>query len=441
MREFLNLFKKREDKRVEFIELVYDLMFVYIVRRYNPILHEMTGDFFSLDTFLLFLLATITAIQIWYFSTLYINRYGENSVRDYVFLLSNMYLLYFMVDGLGAEGDANYVQFCVSWAMILLNISLQYIMQLRRNTKPLEVLPLRAHYISLIVQASIILISIPIEHYTGSAIAWVSLIAGVIAIIVGEQLDFVIPLNSEHITERIMLYMVFTFGETIISISEYFVEGFNLVTIYYSLMAFLIVAGLLLTYGLLYNRIIDRERYNIGIIYMVIHAALIISLNCITVGLEFMTMSEVGLEKKSAFLAFSFVCYYIITYFLGFYAKRKYRAGMSLYSRLILISAAYLVLAYAFYQSPAIAIAFSVIYVYSMFFMVAVRMIAVQKRRQEELKKVIHERVHEQVKDVAGNILSEYISNTEAGDEAYETETAEEQDQQERPPYGLSCQG
>ena len=369
------IFFDSTEKKVEFIELIYDLSFVYLIGKNNALLHHVEGGFFTLNTFIVYMLANLVALQVWYFSTLYINRYGQNSIRDYVYLFINMYLVYFLGDGITGDYSAKFAQYNVCWALILINTAVQYFMTYRdiKGTKPWEEAPIQVHICTLLLQAVIVLVSIPIAQKTGTFVSWVSLIVGVVSALAFEQLDFLIPMNSEHLTERIMLYMVFTFGETIISISEYFTSGFSLTALYYSVCAFLIATGLFLMYGLMYNRIIDRKRTHIGTLYMLIHVLLILSVNNITVAMEFMREEEVLLVPKLAFLVLSMVMYYVITYFLGLYSKKCYKAGLHYFSRMLLFSALFVILELVLKDSLQTGIAVSVIYVFAMLFMVVRR--------------------------------------------------------------------
>ena len=56
----------------------------------------------------------------------------------------------------------------------------------------------------------------------------------------------------------------------IISIATYFTGDLSVRGVFFSTMAFLIVVGLFLSYGTLYNRIIDREAVTNGTGYMMI---------------------------------------------------------------------------------------------------------------------------------------------------------------------------
>ena len=112
----------QQEKKVEYLELIYDLIFVYIIGRNNSLLHYIENGFVSAGTFLTYVLCSLAIIQIWNFSTFYINLYGRNGKRDHVFLFINMYLLYHMADGISSGWRASVDQFCIAWFLILVNI-------------------------------------------------------------------------------------------------------------------------------------------------------------------------------------------------------------------------------------------------------------------------------------------------------------------------------
>ena len=113
-----------------------------------------------------------------------------------------------------------------------------------------------------------------------------------------------------------MLYVVFTFGEMIIVIAEYFEGGLNGSSVYFSLMCFLIVVGLFLCYGVLYDRIIDRERMDNGMGYMMLHVFLLFGMNSLTTSLEFMRDEAVALWPKTIFLILSFLLFFVCLFWL-----------------------------------------------------------------------------------------------------------------------------
>ena len=83
-------------KKVEYIELIYDLIFVYLIGRNNSLMDKIEGGFIAFDTFSTYLITSLIILQIWYHSVVFINRFGKNGVQEKVMMLINMFLLYLM---------------------------------------------------------------------------------------------------------------------------------------------------------------------------------------------------------------------------------------------------------------------------------------------------------------------------------------------------------
>ena len=60
---------KKDEKKVEYLELIYDLIFVYVIGRNNSLLHDIINGFVTGSTFIAYILCSLAIIQIWNFST------------------------------------------------------------------------------------------------------------------------------------------------------------------------------------------------------------------------------------------------------------------------------------------------------------------------------------------------------------------------------------
>ncbi len=54
----------REEKKVEYIELIYDLIFVYMVGRNNSLLHNFEEGFIAPENLIAYTMCTLAIIQI-----------------------------------------------------------------------------------------------------------------------------------------------------------------------------------------------------------------------------------------------------------------------------------------------------------------------------------------------------------------------------------------
>ena len=360
-----------EEKKVEYLELIYDLIFVYLIGRNNGILHHVENGFITFEVFFAYILCTLAVIQIWSFTTIYINLHGRNSVRDHIFLFINMYLLYHMGNGIGTAWRDDFYEFNISWILILGNIALQYFLEVRnQKNMPWAVSVLKQQGLIIIIECVLILVHILVFYLTGVSTAYVPILFGIVISFFTGHIFSMFPVDFMHLTERVMLYVVFTFGEMIIAVSSYFEDGFSANSMYFSIMAFLIVVGLFISYEVFYNMIIDREMISNGLVYMLVHVFLILSLNNISVALEFMREDEVALLPKMLFISISILVYFICLFILGMFAKKKCTFRARFFIWMIVLSATFVILMIILREYMYVNIAVTAAYVLGVFLVI-----------------------------------------------------------------------
>ena len=187
-----------------------------------------------------------------------------------------------------------------------------------------------------------------------------------------------------HLTERAMLYVVFTFGEMIIALAAYFRGdgSFDLNVIYFSLMGFLIVVGLFLSYEIFYDHLLDRERADNGFMYMAIHIFIIFALNNITASLEFMREPEVALMPKMLFMIISVITYYTFLFFTRSYAKAACSLRGRFVVKMLALTAAFTGLMVAFRENSYAHIFITAAYIFAI-----VRVLYEARLKTEEKEK------------------------------------------------------
>ncbi len=361
----------RNEKKVEYVELIYDLIFVYIIGRNNSLLQYLEDGFVSFSTFLTYLTFTLAVIQLWTLTTYYINVYGRNGVRDHVMLFVNMFLLYYMGEATRQHWQAFHTQYHVAWILILINIALQYFLELR-NRKGEPEYEKRIIRMAGIILIEALLVFCAILEYRWRSTTYLSLAAILISMVLialpgkDRESDVV---DFTHLSERAMLYVVFTFGEMIIVLAGYFEGHFSFRNLYFSLMGFLIVVGLFLSYGMLYDHIIDREKKTNGIGYMLIHIFIIFSLNSITISLDFMRMEGVSLLPRMIMLTASFVAYFFFLFATEGYAKPTCYDKGRLLVKVGMMGLVFVVLMILLRDHMILNIALSVAFIYCVFFL------------------------------------------------------------------------
>ncbi|MBQ5399020.1 MAG: low temperature requirement protein A [Ruminococcus sp.] len=359
---------EKKERKVEYVELIYDLIFVYIIGRNNSLLHHLTDGFIDPVSAFAYVLCTLAAIQIWNFSTYYVNIYGRHCAREHIFLFLNMFLLYFIGEGTRADWQGYHTMYHVAWALILINIGVQYLIELRSHNDPESRSQISRMCAILFGETALVLSAIAeFEFFATSFMSLAAIIFGMAAVFLFGQRKNGSFVDFSHLSERAMLYVVFTFGEMVIAVSSYFGDGISPNKLYFAFMAFVIVAGLFLSYGVFYDRVIDRERQTNGLIYMLIHIFIIFTLNNITNSLEFMRDEEVNLIPKILLLVTSFVMFYVFLFMLGGFAKSRCCLTLGFFLTVSALAAAFVALMFIFRENMYVNIAVSALFVYSVF--------------------------------------------------------------------------
>lgn len=377
----MNIFSK-EEKKVEYLELIYDLIFVYMVSRNNAILGSVHDGFVEPARFLMYIFCTLSIIQIWSFTTFYINMFGRNGLRDHIFLLSNMYLMYFLGEGVRMNAERYIAEYHIAWGLILINVGAQYLIELRNHkTDVWNRGVIRRMAETLLIEAAMVLFAAFLPALPSTILSFAAIFTGIVltavgrATTVGGQVDFM------HLSERTMLYVVFTFGEMVIAVAGYF-EGGGKVTpweIYYSVMTFLVAAGLFLSYEVVYNYLVYREGHFNGMTYMLIHIFLVFAIGNVTVSFEFMREAEIDILPKVLMLTISISAYYLFLFLLSGHFKLRCHFDLHFVMKMAVISACFIVVMVLLRNHMAVGIFISVIYSFTVF-LILYRMKGVQEQ-------------------------------------------------------------
>ncbi len=311
----------QKEKKVEYIELIYDLIFVYLIGRSASLLDRVEAGFITGETFLNYVVSSMIILQIWYFTTLYMNWFGKNGTADKVMLLINMFLLYFMGANTIHGWDVNYPVYMGAWCLILLNIALQYLLKIRKARGAEWNRHIRRKAVLLIIQAGFIALSIPVRLIWNVTVGQWAFLIGLAALPFIEKM----PTNFAHLSERVMLYVVFTFGDMLLIIAEYFTDGFTFEAVYFALTSLLVVAGLFFSYGYVYDHLLDRSGMRSGALYMVLHVFIILALSCVTTALEFLRDDSVRSMPKIVMMVLSLLVFFIGLAMTEHWSCRRYR--------------------------------------------------------------------------------------------------------------------
>ncbi len=306
------------------IELFYDLIFVYCISVLTSLCHTVDG-FLNPAVWGIFMFSYLAILQVWFFTTLFINRFGERSAADCVFLFVNMFLLYFMASGVHTEWSDTRFTFNVAWALILANQALAWGMKARAydNLDKDDIRMIRHTVVTLAVQAATALAAALLPFTPSLYASWAALLIGA-SVWRWSQAYRTKAVHFSHVAERCSLLVIVAFGEMVVTLSSYTVQTSSMA---YPVFVFALVVGLFLIYIFEHDNMLDHHAHTDGIAYMTITSWLVVVLGNLTVALAYMPMQEIAFVPKNVFLNACLVVYLLMSFAITRYNKPEYKVS------------------------------------------------------------------------------------------------------------------
>ena len=312
------------------IELFYDLIFAYCISVLTSLCCSVTDDFVNLSAWLLYMFSFLAVLQIWFYSTLLMNHFGDGSAVDNVCMFINMFLLYYMASGIREEWHLTLFTFDVAWALILVNLAICAVIKLFMydNLTDADVFMLIGMATMMVIQAIIALIAAFLPFAVSVVLSWMAMLLCVNTWWLMRFLSDK-PIRFAHAAERCSLLVIVMFGQTVVSISSYISMTSSIL---YPIFVFALVVGLFLIYIYEHDNMIDRHQTSTGVGFMNLTVWLVIILGNLTVALGFMPMKNIAFLPKNIYLATSLVLYLFTSFLFGRYNKAELK-----YSKLFIV--------------------------------------------------------------------------------------------------------
>ena len=122
-----------KEKRVELIELFYDLIFVYAISRLTSLISEPINGGIDLNALFVYVITSFVILYAWLYFTNYVNRYGEWKWYEYLIACINMISVIYMANTISANWVFMYLPFNLSMLIMLLTVLSLYFVHVYRE--------------------------------------------------------------------------------------------------------------------------------------------------------------------------------------------------------------------------------------------------------------------------------------------------------------------
>ncbi|MDA0702956.1 MAG: low temperature requirement protein A [Proteobacteria bacterium] len=205
-----------EVKRANWLELFFDLVFVYAIAKATHVIATPHGGQVPLEDYGLFLLIMIPVWWAWTGHTLFTNRFDTGDSTHRMLTLAQMLAALFLAAFINPDFDATYTGFLLSYLAIRLLLIAMY---LRVGSKRPGIAPITKPMsmgfgLGLVVVACSCFFDPPWRYavlYAGIFIEFMT------PILLRSRLS-TIPVDGHHLPERFGLLTIILFGESVVAL-------------------------------------------------------------------------------------------------------------------------------------------------------------------------------------------------------------------------------
>ncbi len=313
-----------KEKRVELIELFYDLIYVYAISRLTMLVEEPEGGVIPLSGFFRYLVVCFVILQAWLYLTNYVNRYCRWKWYEYGLTVVSMTATVYMANTINTDWNEMSLIFNLSMLIMLLCVAVMYLIQVKCKEQDtgaaknmLVILPVDCLLYFAAFMAAL--------FETGNFVLWLD----VAAVLVGAFLPFFIRGNFDysiisfpHLVERFELITIITFGEGIVGMTDFFdVRNF-------SLRPILVFAIILLLFGCYVTQIhylCNHRRVDRSLRLMFSHYFIVIAINLVTIAFKFLESPEANRLFTVGLMLFAMVLFFASIYSDSAYYHDRFR--------------------------------------------------------------------------------------------------------------------
>lgn len=314
-------------KKVELIELFYDLIYVYAISNLTLLIEEPESGGIPLSGFSRYIVICFVILQAWLYLTNYVNRYGRWKWYEYALTAVNMTATVYMANTISVEWDHMATTFNLAMLVMLLCVAAMYFIQTR--LKEQDTGAAKNSLVILCVDCFLYFAAFMLSLLNaGGLVIW----ADVAAVLVGAFLPFFIRgkfdisiISFPHLVERFELITIITFGEAVVGMTEYFDVS------HFTLKPILVFATILALFGCYVTQIHYLCRHNRverSLKLMFSHYFIVIAVNLITVAFKFLENDEAGRMFAATMMMAAITLFFISIFANSGYYDEKFSFHM-----------------------------------------------------------------------------------------------------------------
>ncbi len=281
-----------KEKKVELIELFYDLIYVYAIKNLTLLIEEPEGGVLTWDLFFVYIVTSMAVIQAWLFMTNYVNRYCTWRWYEYALVVFNMSAAVLMSNTIAVSWlESSMASICSMMTMVGCIIAL-YAIQIRKREADPRAAKQALGILGIVMAIYILALIINNMGYQEQSLMIVilNIILGMFVPLIRKARFNPEIVSFPHLVERLELLTIITFGEGIIGITEFFdIQNFTML----GPLSFMILIFMFGTYVCQVHLMCNHHQVTNPTRMVWGHYLIIIAINLVTVALLYFHNEEI----------------------------------------------------------------------------------------------------------------------------------------------------
>lgn len=324
------------EKKVTWLELFYDLLFVAAVSKANHVLLHADHGAIPIEYLSKFVLIFIPIWWGWVGQTLFINRFGQDIASHRIFMILQLLFVLIMTASLSVNFDQYYIPFFVGYIGSRALTAIQYLTVHKAKGAHQQ---RTAQYLGTCFLIGILISACSL--FFDSWIRYVILYAGIVVDtmlpLIGRRHLVKAPIHTHHLLERFALFTLILLGESVVSIIAVLqFNNWNLPSILFVAFTCVLVIAMWWQYFDNVEKKVSKEMQTAGQTIIYGHLFIYLSMSTLAASIQLLYQEQLNYLFMLGF-AFGSVLLYFLSTSLVFHRYRHQHLRLKPYHLAILL--------------------------------------------------------------------------------------------------------
>jgi low temperature requirement protein LtrA len=301
-------------KKVTWLELFYDLLFVAAVSKASHVLLHVEEGSIPGEILTKFVLIFIPIWWAWVGQTLFINRFGQDILSHRIFLIVQLFFVLIMTASLSVNFDQYYVPFLVGYMGLRGMTAIQYLSVHKKEAGNKQI---TARYLGTRFWIGLVISSFSLffDSWIRYAVLYAGIAVDILLPLLGRRILIKTPINTHHLLERFSLFALILLGELVISIFTVLQSSYwTWQSILFATITFVLIIAMWWQYFDNLEKKVDKTIQTAGQTIIYGHLFIYLSMCMLAASIQLLFLKQLNYLFMLSFIFGSVLLYFLSTW-------------------------------------------------------------------------------------------------------------------------------